>query len=273
VSWLVVGLFFKCCIADNLALWMQDFSGSTSNPYEIWAANLIFGLRIYYDFAGYSLVALGVARALGVRLTLNFASPYCSTTIQEFWRRWHVTLSQWFRDYVYIPLGGSRTSFWAANIAIVFVISGVWHGAGWNFVLWGAIHGLFLIINRLGRKINLPASAGWLVTMVIVFVAWLCFYETRSNLLWLKLGTLFTPHAYAFKALREIKASLTVGEWVGFGSIIVLATGALTLEWLSVRLFDEPFCLLRRPLALGALVIMIVLLTPDSNNAFIYFAF
>ena len=105
-GWIALGLFFKCCLADNLAVY---FSPSlASNAYQVWLANFLFGLRIYYDFAGYSLVAFGLARCLGVRLTLNFTSPYCSTDIGEFWRRWHITLSQWFRDYLYFPLGGGR---------------------------------------------------------------------------------------------------------------------------------------------------------------------
>src|SRR5262249_43524208 len=139
--------FLKCCLADNLALY---FSGeSATNAYLIWLDNFLFGLRIYFDFAGYSLVALGLAECLGIRLTLNFASPYVSTSVIEFWRRWHISLSQWFRDYIYVPLGGGRTAFWAANVIIVFLVSGLWHGAGWNFVLWGALHGLYLIANRL----------------------------------------------------------------------------------------------------------------------------
>src|SRR5206468_5042002 len=142
-------------LADNLAAYFD--ASSTSNGYLIWLANVLFGLRIYYDFAGYSLVAFGLARCLGIRLTLNFASPYCSTSSGEFWRRWHITLSQWFRDYMYIPLGGGRTKHWAGTVAIVFLVSGIWHGAGWNFLIWGALHACFLILNRVGAKLSLPA--------------------------------------------------------------------------------------------------------------------
>src|SRR5437016_3800104 len=104
-SWIALGLFFKCCLADNLNLLFNR--SSDTNPFLVWLANILFGLRIYYDFAGYSLIAVGLARCLGIKLTLNFLSPYCSTSIVEFWHRWHVTLSQWFRDYVYVPLGGN----------------------------------------------------------------------------------------------------------------------------------------------------------------------
>lgn len=145
-SWIVVGLFFKLCLADNLADYVN--STSVSHPYSIWLANLIFGLRIYYDFAGYSLIAAGIARILGPQLTLNFASPYCATSFGEFWHRWHITLSRWFRDYLYIPLGGSPKQFWAANVMVVFVVSGIWYGAGWNFLLWGFLHGFFLVTQE-----------------------------------------------------------------------------------------------------------------------------
>ena len=118
-------------------------SGAQQNAYLIWLANLVFGLRIYYDFAGYSLIALGVGRSFGIKLTLNFLSPYCSTSATEFWRRWHITLSQWFRDYMYIPMGGGRVRWWWLNVVVVFVVSGIWHGAGWNFVLWDDARGVF----------------------------------------------------------------------------------------------------------------------------------
>ena len=109
-GWIVLGLFFKCCLGDNIAVYF--IGTSTTNPFSIWLDNLTFGLRLYYDFAGYSLVALGLARCLGITLTLNFLSPYCATNMVEFWRRWHVSLSQWFRDYFYLPLGGGRSRFW-----------------------------------------------------------------------------------------------------------------------------------------------------------------
>jgi D-alanyl-lipoteichoic acid acyltransferase DltB (MBOAT superfamily) len=127
---------------------MPTFQVSTANGYMIWMTNLLFGLRIYYDFSGYSLVAYGIARCLGVRLTLNFVSPYCSTSIQEFWRRWHVTLSNWFRDYLYIPLGGNRVGPIRRNFNLffTFLMSGFWHGANWTYIAWGGLHGMYVVI-------------------------------------------------------------------------------------------------------------------------------
>jgi D-alanyl-lipoteichoic acid acyltransferase DltB (MBOAT superfamily) len=270
-GWIVVGLFFKCCLADNLAGY---FNGSSrTNPYLIWKANLIFGLRIYYDFAGYSLVAVGLACCLGISLTLNFRSPYCSTSLAEFWRRWHITLSGWFRDYVYIPMGGGRVKWWAFNIAVVFIVSGAWHGAGWNFILWGALHGLFLIANRLGGKLNVPRLLAWGLTMVGSFYAWLSFYELRTDVLLQKSKVLLMPSAYNGEALHEAIRGLASGDGIALGGFLLLTALTLLVEWLSVTDKNEEYYYFRQPLALGVLVALTLLLAPGKTNAFIYFAF
>ncbi len=275
-TWIVVGLFFKCCLADNLA---KYFDGSSvTNPYLIWKANLIFGLRIYYDFAGYSLVALGLARCLGVRLTLNFRSPYCSTNITDFWRRWHISLTQWFRDYVYMPLsfasrGTGRVPWWAFNIIVMFVISGIWHGAGWNFILWGAFHGSFLIVNRLTDKLRLPHFVAWALTLLACFFAWLSFYEVRTGIMLQKFHVLLTPSAYHLGALRDALNCLAPGDTIVLGGFLALAGLTLMAEWLSVARKHEEYYYLRRPWVLGTLVVLSVLFAPGTNNAFIYFAF
>ena len=270
-GWLVVGLFFKMCLADNLAGYFNR--DSATNPYLIWLANLVFGLRIYFDFAGYSLIAAGLARCLGLRLTLNFLSPYCATSIGEFWRRWHVTLSQWFRDYLYVPLGGGRVRWWALNVAVVFLVSGVWHGAGWNFALWGAAHGVLLIGNRLAGKLALPAPCAWLLTMVAVFYTWLCFYEVNTSALLAKMSVLLQPGAYRLGALREAASFWPVGDAIVLIGVLLLVAATLAVEWWSVRRKNEPYYYLRRPAVLVVLVIFTVWLAPGKNNGFIYFAF
>ena len=271
-SWIALGLFFKLCLADNLALYFDG--SSVSNAYLIWLANFMFGLRIYYDFAGYSLVAVGLGLCLGVKLTLNFRSPYCATSMVEFWRRWHITLSQWFRDYLYIPMGGGRVAWWAFNIMLVFVVSGVWHGAGWNFVLWGAIHGTALIINRLfGKKFDLPAFPAWLLTMTISFCAWLGFYETRPGILAIKLKALFTPGMYSHAALYAAMDHLKNINGAMNAAFLALTGIILLLEWYSTKRDDAPYYFLRRPAVLAVLVILAVVAAPEKNNGFIYFAF
>lgn len=270
-SWMAVGFFFKCCLADNLAGFFTQIPAT--NPFAVWIDNLVFGLRIYYDFAGYSLIAVGIARSLDIRLTLNFASPYCATSIAEFWRRWHITLSQWFRDYLYIPLGGGRVQYWAFNILAVFVVSGVWHGAGWNFVLWGVLHALFLIVNRSLNQVNLPSAFGWLLTMVAAFYSWLCFYEGNTRVLLAKMKLLVTPSAYRWSAAKEALAIWPSGHLTVFIGVLLLTGATLLIEWLCIRRKGEPYFYLRTPELSLLLVVLTVLLAPGKNNGFIYFAF
>jgi alginate O-acetyltransferase complex protein AlgI len=269
--WIVIGLFFKVCLADNLAIHFDP--RSTDNAYSIWLNNLIFGFRIYYDFAGYSFIAFGIARCFGISLTLNFASPYVSTNAQDFWRRWHITLSTWFRDYVYLPLGGSRTKAWGLTVLVVFIVSGIWHGAGWNFILWGALWGLMLLTYHLFKNWHLPPGLGWALTMIGAFFAWLCFYETRTSALWAKIVTIADPSSYALPNLRAAIAMMDPGNAFVLGAFLVLATGALALEGLSLRYFDEPYAIFKKPAVLCVLVVLTVWLAPSEESDFIYFAF
>jgi len=270
-AWIVIGLFFKVCLADNLAVHFDP--RPTDNAFLIWLNNIIFGFRIYYDFAGYSFVALGIARCFGIGLTLNFASPYVSGDAQEFWRRWHITLSTWFRDYVYLPLGGSRTKTWALSILIVFTVSGIWHGAGWNFILWGLLWGVMLLIFHAFKKWNIPRVAGWVLTMIGAFFAWLCFYETRTDVLFAKIGTLLNPVAYSPQNLHQIIAILEPGNAFVIGAFLFMAAAVLLIEWVSLRKTGEPYALFKKPAVLCVLVAMTVLLAPGEKNDFIYFAF
>jgi D-alanyl-lipoteichoic acid acyltransferase DltB (MBOAT superfamily) len=270
-AWIVIGLFFKVCLADNLAVHFDP--RPTDNPFFIWLNNIIFGFRIYYDFAGYSFIALGVARCLGIRLTLNFASPYVSGDAQEFWRRWHITLSTWFRDYVYLPLGGSRTKTWALSILIVFVVSGVWHGAGWNFILWGVLWGIFLLLFHAFKKWHIPRPIGWALTMIGAFFAWLCFYETRTDVLFSKMTTLLNPTSYTLDSLGQVVTILEPGNAFVLGAFLLMALVALLVEWFSLRWTGEPYAWFRKPAVLCVLVALTIWLAPSEKNDFIYFAF
>ncbi len=185
LSIFVVGLFKKVVIADNIALYSDPLyavaeAGAVPSLVDAWAAALGFAFHVYFDFSGYSDMAIGLARMFGIRLPENFASPYKATSIIEFWRRWHVTLSRFVRDYVYIPLGGNRKGRVPhyTNIMISMVLIGLWHGAGWTFVAFGALHGLYLIINhvwRIGRRdsdINnrFPRTKQW-TGRIVTFLA------------------------------------------------------------------------------------------------------
>ena len=180
---IIFGFFLKLCIADNLALVVNPVY-DTPVKYDalsIALGTLLFGFQIYTDFAGYSLIAQGVARLIGVRLMDNFRTPYLSTNIGEFWKRWHISLSTWFKDYLYIPLGGNRKNWfrWAINIMLVFAISGFWHGAQWTFMIWGALHGLYYLAERFTGFIKLgflnKGVLGGVKTFVLVMVAWVFF--------------------------------------------------------------------------------------------------
>lgn len=148
---IIWGLFKKVVIADNIAVIVDSVYGNSDifPWYWLLIATYLFAIQIYCDFSGYSDIAIGVARMLGVNLMVNFRTPYLSKGIREFWSRWHISLSTWFRDYLYVPLGGNRisklrTSF---NLFLVFIISGFWHGAAWTFIIWGALHGFYVLIE------------------------------------------------------------------------------------------------------------------------------
>ncbi len=182
---IVSGIFRKMVIADQLALLTDEIFNHAQNysGLSFALAALAFTVQIYCDFSGYSEIAIGSARLLGIRLGENFDLPYFSKSIKEFWRRWHISLSSWFRDYLYIPLGGSRHGLMRTclNVMIVFLVSGLWHGAGWTFIFWGALHGLYQIVESL---LHLDKDAGQakgsrtLLVFLLVTFAWIPF---RAN--------------------------------------------------------------------------------------------
>jgi alginate O-acetyltransferase complex protein AlgI len=246
-----IGLFKKVVLADGFAVFVSPVftravhSDPSIGPLEAWIGALAYSLQLYFDFSGYSDMAVGLARMLGFRLPFNFNSPYKATDIIEFWRRWHITLMRFMRAYLYIPLGGNRRglALQAINISIVFFLTGLWHGAGWTFILWGIIHGILVLIAHLCRQIErrwlrplrtwsaavgnryihrLMLLAGWAVTLLCVVFLWVLF---RSDSLaaarflikaMLKIGSLDftlvqgTSAIFAFE-YAEIAAFLAIG--------------------------------------------------------------
>ena len=179
----VFGLGKKVLIANVLGQVADQVfatpSGSLSAP-AAWLGVLCYTLQIYFDFSGYSDMAIGLARMFGFELTENFNYPYISRSVREFWRRWHISLSTWFRDYVYIPLGGNRASRTrvGVNLFSVFLLCGMWHGASWNFAFWGAFHGALLVLerSRFGKLLDrAPRFVGWCYTMLMVMIGWVFF--------------------------------------------------------------------------------------------------
>lgn len=183
LRFILYGLFKKMVIADRLAYFVDRFYSSPSQygGIELIAATFLFGFQIYCDFSGYSDIAIGSARLLGFDLMQNFKFPYFSKNFQDFWRRWHISLSTWFRDYVYIPLGGNRVSArkWAINILITFTVSGLWHGAAASFIIWGFLHGLYLVTEKLINDWIMPIKTnrwiGFLTTFILVNLTWIFF--------------------------------------------------------------------------------------------------
>lgn len=180
-----VGLFKKAVIADALAVWAdQGFDHAVMlNVVEAWTVSLSYSLQLYFDFSGYTDMALGSSLMFNIRLPINFNSPYRSLSIQEFWRRWHMTLGRFVRDYIYIPLGGNRVAQTRIiiNLVITFFIIGLWHGAGWTFVCWGLMHGFAIVVQRTWRRLNvpLPNFLAWLLTFNFVNFSWI-FFRARN---------------------------------------------------------------------------------------------
>ena len=176
-----IGLFKKVVIADTFALWAtQGFSKpELLSFFEAWATSLSYTFQLYFDFSGYTDMAIGVALLFNVRLPINFNSPYKALNIQDFWRRWHITLSRFLKEYIYIPLGGNRKGrvFTYGNLLTTFVIGGIWHGAGWTFVFWGFIHGAGLVIHRVWQLTGFKIWTwlAWLITFNFINASWVFF--------------------------------------------------------------------------------------------------
>lgn len=175
------GLFKKVVIADKLAVWANDaFSHADSlSCADAWAGALSYTLQLYFDFSGYSEMAIGLALLFNLRMPVNFNSPYQARNIIDFWRRWHMTLGLWVKNYLYIPMGGNRRGELKKmrNLFVSMLLIGLWHGAGWTFIIWGGLHGLLLMINHAWRKtdIELPSVINWAATFLCVVICWVFF--------------------------------------------------------------------------------------------------
>jgi len=176
-----IGLFKKVVIADTFDVWTASgFDVATTlNFFEAWATSLSYTIQLYFDFSGYTDMAIGLALLFNIKLPINFNSPYQATDIQDFWRRWHITLSRFLKDYIYIPLGGNRKGEFRTynNLMATFIIGGIWHGAGWTFVFWGFLHGSALVIHRAWSKLGfqLWTWLAWFITFNFINISWVFF--------------------------------------------------------------------------------------------------
>jgi alginate O-acetyltransferase complex protein AlgI len=272
-AWMfLIGLVKKAVIADHAAAVADPIFSSPARyaSSALWLGALAYAVQIYCDFSGYSDMALGAAHALGFKLPRNFNRPYLATSIADFWRRWHISLSSWLRDYLYIPLGGNRGGRWATyrNLLLTMLLGGFWHGANWTFAVWGLYHGLLLSLERavrfplsgkLGRGV---ATAG---TFLAVVIGWVVF------------------RAQTFAAVRVMLAGML---WPTSGRHLGHTTTALALACMAATLAGHlsgewvPWQRVQRRLpapvlggAMVALLLLVQLLMPATGKAFIYFRF
>ncbi len=267
----LTGLFLKIGIADTLNPYVSEvYSRPDAMLFlESWIATYAFAIQIFCDFAGYTAMALGTALMLGFRLPENFDAPYFATSIADFWRRWHMTLSRWLRDYLYIPLGGSRGTFSKTyqNLFITMTLGGLWHGASWTFVFWGMLHGLALIGHKVWEKftsVKMPDWLGVFLTFHVVCLGWVFF---RSSTI-----------GDAFKMLRNMVQPLETGQSLSKESIQALVIVVLfflghglirylkNYEW-------APSTLLVSRVAFYGFVLVVLLAVAKPAQPFVYFQF
>ncbi|MFV0144774.1 MBOAT family protein [Empedobacter stercoris] len=280
------GLFKKMVIADNCAIYANEIF---SNPESQSGSNLVLGaiffaFQIYGDFSGYSDIALGVARLFGIELLKNFNYPYFSRDIAEFWRRWHISLSTWFRDYLYIPLGGSRGGNWmrVRNTFIIFIVSGFWHGANWTFIFWGFLNALFIMPSILLKtnRTNLEIVAqdrffptfrelfNMMLTFALTVLAWIFFRANSITHAFEYIGGIFNQSLFTFPTLR--KSALAT---------LFLVVFLLLTEWMGRRNnYGIEKLLLEKPRwvrwSFYAFVLMLIgLFLQTEESPFIYFQF
>ena len=254
---IMIGLFKKVVIADGSAQYVDPifFASEQSTPigfFDAWLAAVLFGFVIYFDFSGYSDIAIGLARLFNVRFPENFASPYKARNIADFWRRWHITLSRFLRDYLYFPLGGNRSGRVgsSANVMITMLLGGLWHGAGWNFIIWGGLHGLYLVAFRVWvarsrpRLFVLPPALGTFcsraVTFLAVAVAWVFFRATSLDSATNLLSGMIGLHGWS-------SASQSSGDSTGHELFAGFALAALLVAMTNVLPSTQDYLIRYRP--------------------------
>ena len=274
-----IGLGKKLILADSMGVLADSvfaLPGSELTPAIAWIGVIAYTLQIYYDFSGYSDMAIGLGHMLGFHFPENFNQPYRAQSVTEFWRRWHMTLSRWFRDYVYIPLGGNRLGpeITYRNLFIVFLLCGLWHGAGFTFVFWGLYHGFWLATERMYVTYVGPLPDGllaWARTFLIVVVGWVFFRATSMEHAFHILSTMF-----GFSSATVVYYDLSSFLVPRNALFIVCGLGFATypFEWFSMRLDGSRLQMVAKAVGAGAISIYAVaLLQVNSFNPFIYFRF
>ena len=282
VALMVIGLFQKIALADSIFAPVADAHfahPSLESGLTAWVGALAFTGQIFCDFAGYTTCAIGAALALGFQLPVNFQAPYAARGFSDFWQRWHISLSSWLRDYLYIPLGGNRGRRMATarNLVLTMFLGGLWHGAAWTFVVWGLLHGVFLVVERLITQLvgpsrfqlpRLQAILGWLATLVAVITAWV-FFRAED------LSSAMTMLMAMYSAVSFSEDSLAMLSYEDGVALLVMVLMVVQQVVNRNRPLNELLRALPWPLlglALGSMLLLITL-SSGQNNAFIYFQF
>ena len=278
-----IGLFKKVIIADFMAKCAGvGFSTSEALSFtEAWITILSYTFQIFFDFSGYTDMARGIGYMFNIELPQNFDNPYISKDIQEFWRRWHMTLSRFLKDYVYIPLGGNRCGNFKTyrNLFLTFLIGGIWHGANWTFIIWGVLHGIGVVINRIYKqfKIDVPNPVIWFITFLYVNITWVYFganhISTANNILLKAFNPLLfdMPRIY-FPTIRFKNSGNILDFWI---IIIIPVLIFFIFNDTFRRLIDEfkPKLKYSVFIAIIFLIVILQLIKPDYTSPFIYFNF
>lgn len=285
-----IGLFKKVVIADTFAIWATNgFDQAASlNMIEAWATSLSYTFQLYFDFSGYTDMAIGIALLFNIRLPINFDSPYKARDIQEFWRRWHITLSRFLRDYLYIPLGGNRRgpSRTAANVMTTFLLGGLWHGAGWTFVFWGFLHAIALVGHSLWKRmgLSLPTLLAWFITFNFINISWVFFRaqefgDALKVLRGMFFGEIVLSHeSYAQLGFLE-HYGVTFGAWLqdiyAQHEIFywLIAAAFLTLFASNTRRLSKTYSPTPARLVMSIVLFTYALLDMNKVSEFLYFNF
>jgi alginate O-acetyltransferase complex protein AlgI len=281
----MAGLIKKVLFADNLAPLADElFSRPDAlDFYTAWLAATVFGLQIYFDFSGYSEMAIGLALTFGVALPRNFLHPYTSRSVREFWQRWHMTLSRWLRDYLYISLGGSRRGKGRnlANLMITMLLGGLWHGAGWTFVFWGFLHGAYLVLHRLlldlytrigvlsgSQASRILSWLGWPVTLALVWITWVFFRAPTFHDAWI-----ITAAMLGFGHTAEVPVVRNYVQILVWSSLLITLLEPRIEQGLrlGLRRWGELHFTLRGTAYAG--LVLVVIFFGGSSQKFIYFDF
>jgi len=271
------GFFMKLCVADMISEYVDVVYDNVGhhNGTSLIVATLFFTFQIYCDFSGYSLIAIGAARVMGFRLMENFHRPYYSLNIKEFWKRWHISLSSWFKDYLYIPLGGNRVKYprHLLNLMITFLVSGIWHGAVWTFVVWGGLHGMYQVIGNIWckyvhkheYKTSFSRVIGTVFCFMLVSFAWIFFRANDVTEAFTIVGKIFTDHGAPF-----VDKSVFV---YGFTALFILIFKDTKDEFKWKVNFMHSKHTVVRYISTAALVVYVLLFGSFANGQFIYFQF